>query len=371
MQAMRFTLARSRATLAIGLFAVAGCGGAKDPEADIRAAWVLFLDSVAGNYSQAACSPSRYWVPSEQQQWPCYALASLYLPDDAKPEIVGITAADRGEYRVVTRFDSDSASSPLRSGTATMTVFAVRADGQWLFANALPRLTQAWTRDTVGAVVYVFGPGYPYDRARAERAVAFTDSIAGAFGVPPIERLTYYLTSSVDEVYRIMGLETPIKWGPVGGVAQPVNHQLFSGIPGVGEDYRHELAHVVLSQAVGRSLYFWSEGVATWLGGTTGLDFPSAAATFGKFLSQNPTVSLDAIMAGRSPPAQLYPAGAVLALMVHERGGAEAIKRLGSAGTAANFRAAAESVFGQPWNAIAEEWHKRALEFADGNRSHR
>lgn len=189
------------------------------------------------------------------------------------------------------------------------------------------------------------------DRARAVRAVAFTDSIAGAFGVPPIERLTYYLTSSVDEVYRIMGLETPITWGPVGGAAQPVNHQIFSGIPGVGEDYRHELAHVVLSQAVGRSLYFWSEGVATWLGGTTGMDFRPAAQALGEFLSRNPTVSLDAIMTGRFPQAQLYPAGAVLALMVHERGGAQAIKRLGSEPSVAGFRVAAEadSAGGPEW----------------------
>src|SRR2546422_5180094 len=28
--------------------------------------------------------------------------------------------------------------------------------------------------------------------------------------------------------------------------SQPVNHQLLSGIPAVGEDYRHELAHMVI-----------------------------------------------------------------------------------------------------------------------------
>jgi hypothetical protein len=86
-------------------------------------------------------------------------------------------------------------------------------------------------------------PGYLFDRGRAERAVAFTDSVAAAFGVPHLDHLTYYLTSSEAEVYRIMGLQTDIKWAPLGGVAQPTNHQLFSGLPSIGGDYRHELAH--------------------------------------------------------------------------------------------------------------------------------
>jgi len=102
-------------------------------------------------------------------------------------------------------------------------------------------------------------------RGRADRAAAFIDSLATAFGVPRLEHLTYYLTSSVDDVYRILGLETDKKWGPVGGLAQPVNHQLLSGIPAVGEDYRHELAHmVIMPLLMGRpTLYFISESVPT------------------------------------------------------------------------------------------------------------
>ena len=207
---------------------------AHGPAAEIHRTWLRYLESVAGNRYLGACRPSPYWDPAEQRQWPCYSLANLYLPDSATAEVLSIqpaAATGTTEYRVVTRFDTDSASSPLQSSTATMAVFAARSDTGWLFANALPRLTRAWCRETVGPITYVLEPGYPFDRQRAERAVAFTDSLAATFGVPRLQPLTYYLTSSSDEVFRIMGLETPRRWGPAGGVAQPVNHQLFSGIP--------------------------------------------------------------------------------------------------------------------------------------------
>lgn len=341
---------------------------AQNPVGEIRRTWLRYLESVAGDRYLQACRPSPFWDPGEQRQWPCYSLANLYLPDSATAEVRSIqpaAATDAHEYRVVTLFHTDSASSPLQSSIATMTVFAVRSDTGWLFANALPRLTRAWRRETVGPVTYVLEPGYSFDRQRAERAVAFTDSLAATFGVPPLEPLTYYLTSSSDEVFRIMGLETPRKWGPVGGVAQPVNRQLFSGIPAVGEDYRHELAHIVLRPLVSRTLYFISEGVPTWLGGTTGMDFPTAARGLGTLLSQQPSVTLDSILTGRFPPAQFYPAGGVFTLMAHEEGGVDAVKALFNSGvTVAEFRTAMERLFGRPWASIAAEWRRRALSFA-------
>ena len=101
-----------------------------------------------------------------------------------------------------------------------MTVYVMREGGEWMLANALVPNTRGWRRDTVGA----------------------------------------------------------LKFGATGGLAQPVNRQLFSGIPALGEEYRHELAHLVLAPLMTSSTWcVVSEGVATWLGGTTGGDFQTAA----------------------------------------------------------------------------------------------
>jgi hypothetical protein len=314
--------------------------------------------------------PSPYWLASEQQLWRVYDLAASYLPDSAVPEVLSIRPEPGfdGEYRVVTRFHSDNDNNAMRSRTVTVTVFAVRSGNEWVLANALPRLTRTWRRETAGAITYVMEPDYPFDRARAERAAAFVDSLASALDVPRLEHLTYYLTSSEDDVARILGLETPNKWGPVGGLAQPTNHQLFSGIPALGEDYRHELTHMVILPLMGSTTYFVSEGVPTWLGGTTGMDFPTAARGLATFLRQHPNVALDSLLSGHYPVAQFYRAGGVFVKLVYDQGGTNAVKALFDCGPSLpDFRTAVEHLLGRPWTSIAADWRRLALSFASEN----
>jgi len=138
--------------------------------------------------------------------------AGFCLRDDAVPEILTIDPVG-DTFRITTAFHV-SLPPPVTWWTdVTMTVYAEREGGEWMLANALVPNTRGWRRDTVGA----------------------------------------------------------IKFGATGGLAQPVNRQLFSGIPALGKVYRHELAHLVLAPLMTPSTWYMaSEGVATWLGGTTG-----------------------------------------------------------------------------------------------------
>jgi hypothetical protein len=152
---------------------------ARGPGAEIYRTWLRYLGSMAGQYRMGAWQPSPYWLAAEQQRWHVYNLAMAYLPDSATPEVLTVqraSAPDQGEYRVVTRFREDSAGSPMQSSTVRMTVFALRSGDGWVFANALPRFTRTWRRETLGTITYVIEPGYAFDRGRAVRAVAFTDS---------------------------------------------------------------------------------------------------------------------------------------------------------------------------------------------------
>jgi hypothetical protein len=151
----------------------------------------------------------------------------------------------------------------------------------------------------------------------------------------------------------------------VGGAAQPVNRQLFSGIPAIGEEYRHELAHLVLAPLVSaRTSYFISEGVPTWVGGTTGQDFPTAVRGLAAFLTERPKVSLDSILSRAWPAAQFYPAAAMIAAMAHERGGVNSVKALFNAGAGDQLRRELERLLGRPWNVIQADWRARILQSA-------
>lgn len=349
--------------------------GARGAEAEIYRSWVKYLDSKDGQFSRNAGTPSPYWLASEQQQWRAYDLAALYLPDGARPEVLSIAAEPEpsGEYRVVTLFHAPDENNSLRSREVRLTVFAVPTDSGWRFGNALPRLTREWRRDTVGSITYVIEPGYPYSRARGGQAAAFVDSLARALGVPPPEHLTYYLDSTEDEITRTLGLETDTKWGAVGGLGQPINGQLFSGIPALGENYRHELTHlVILPLVLGHATpYLISEGVPTWLGGTTGMDFPTAARGLAGFLSQHPELTLDSLMTGHFPVAQFYPAGAVFVDMTFRHGGTAAVKTLFDAGfSPEQFHATAERIYRKRWAEIAADWRTHALSFQAGPDEH-
>ena len=345
---------------------------AQTPQAQIYRTWMQYLDASGGHYTRAAFTPSPYWVASEQQRWHVYALALAYLPEGAAPDVLTIepTTDSSGEYRVVTRFTAANENNAMRSRTATVTVFAVPSPTGWLLANALPRLTRTWHRDTVGPITYVYASQYPFRRDSAQHAAAFVDSLAAALGVPPPEHLTYFLTSSDEQVYQIMGLETEKRWGPVGGVAQPTNYQLFSGIPALGEDYRHELTHIVILPLMsGNTTYLVSEGIPTWFGGTTGMDYATAVRGLAGFLREHPTVSLDSIMDGHYPVAQFYPAAAVLVSMVYARGGTEAVKSLFDDGpTNQDLRSGLTHLLGQPWDGIAMQWRELVLSFGPAAR---
>jgi len=343
------------------------------PEAaSVYRVWQRYLASKNGEWSVNAGAPSIDWLQSEQKRWPMYDLASFYIPHGAIPEIVSVErteACGRSEYRILTRFRSGNRGPGVSSLAAVnVTVYAVRDADRWVLANALPFRTCAWRRAAVGQITYIFAPGYPYDAARARRAVAFSDSVASAFSLPRLDSLTYYLTTSIDEMYEIIGLESDIKYGsgPVGGLAQPVNHQLFSGNPRIGEEYRHELAHLILAPiCCGGTSYLVSEGVPTWLGGTAGMDFATAARGLGAFLADNPAVSLDSILSGSYDNAIVYPAGAVLADLVFERGGVTAVKGLFNAGgTPTDLRSSLERQLGRPWRAILLDWRQRAMALA-------
>ena len=337
--------------------------------AEISHVWQAYLLSKHGKYNSAARTPTEYWLESEKAKWPVYDLAGFYLDDDSRFEVKDIARVPRqntlgtaDEYRITTIFRSgDPNATTLTPRTSiTVTVYAVRTSNGWKLSNALPRTTATWRRDTVRNVTYVFAPDYPYSRARALRAVAFTDSLADALRLPRLEPIRYFLLPNVNEVYRIIGLEPDVKYSGAGGLAQPINHQMFSGTPSEGEEYRHELAHLILMPLVNeRTLYFVSEGVPTWLGGTSGMDFKAATKSLSAYLAKNPKVTLDTFLSGCCPRPEFYSAGAVLTALAFERGGNEALKQLFNAGIGADFQNAIAKMLGTPWTTIASDWRRK------------
>ena len=347
--------------------------GSNSNEAIIYRTWQAYLESKHGDLPANAGTPSALWDSTEQAKWPMYDLAGLYVPPGSRPDVESIRldrSSGRVEYELVIPLraqnadSADSVTSPL----VTMTVYAVPERNRWVLANALPRTTRNWPQRTVGQITYFVEPPLRFDSTRARRAVAFVDSLAAAFEVPRLGPLEYYVTSSVDAALNILGVSFPARYGSNGGFSKPVNQQLFSGIPALGEDYRHELVHLVVRPLLRGSTMtiLATEGLATWLGGTGAQSFPATIRQFESYLKAHPEVTLNTIVGPSSPPQeQSYPAGAVLCAMLFEHGGTAALKGFLQAGPGyGDLRAALERLLGRPWVQIVADWRATVTRLA-------
>jgi len=342
-----------------------------ESEAAVRTLWSEYLASKRGQYARYANAPSAQWDSTEQAQWPLYDLAGFYLSDGAVPEVLSVTplrSHGSPAYRVVTRFwpagttVRDSSVTP----ELTMTVFAHRRNGRWVLANALTYNTAAWKRESRGRVTFRVAPALPFNASRAERTAAFVDSLALAFRVAPPPRLDYYVTESVDQALEIQGTHFPRRFGAAGGFSKPVNFQVFSGIPALGEEYRHEVVHVILLPLIrgsGTSLLA-SEGVATWFGGTAGRDYARSVRHMDSLLVARPDITLDKVVDDMSVSSDIRnAAGAVLAEMVHEVGGVAAVREyLRTPGE--DIRGALERLLARPWPEVSRAWRERVHQIA-------
>lgn len=342
-------------------------------ELAVRQVWDEYLASKNGRFAANAGTPTPLWSASEQAQWPMYDLAGFYLPDQSVPEVLSVTpvnAAVDSAYQIVTRFWAAS-PTPRDSSTKpvlTMTVYARREGGRWVLANALPFLTHTWLRESRGRITYSIAPALRFDASKAVRAAAFVDSLAAAFGVPAPERIDYYVAESVDQALEILGVVVPERYGAAGGFAKPVNFQVFAGIPALGEDYRHELAHVVLLPILrgASTSLLASEGVPTWLGGTAGRDFQGSVRHLASLLQDHPQLTLDVIVDSAGVSSDIRnAAGAVLAQMLNESDGADAVREfLRTPGTHRALREALERLLQRPWPTIVAEWRRRVDQIA-------
>jgi hypothetical protein len=253
---------------------------------------------------------------------------------------------------------------------AVYRVYATREGGRWVLANALPRLTRRWHRDTIGRITFVFPPARSFVRARAESTVAFVDSLARAFEVAAPATITYYFTDDLTETLGALGLDFfPIGSDTVGG--RSLDDLVFIGSSSNGEGYRHELAHVVLRPFLAplNAAGLVQEGLMTWVGGSAGLHFKDLMPRLKQYLDAYPDITLDGILTNPPPRVGTLDVGydglAVLCRMVYDAGGLEGIRSLANAGREPHvILTTVARVLGVAESRLNRLWHERIAELS-------
>jgi hypothetical protein len=83
---------------------------------------------------------------------------------------------------------------------------------------------------------------------------------------------------------------------------------------------------------------------------------------YADYLRTHAEITLDSVLMAEAADLGIRPAGAMLALMVNEHGGVDAVKSLLRAGRSdAELRDALSRSLGIPWQEIMMEWRRRIL----------
>ena len=356
---------------AVGVAVGFGVDTVGAPNQEIFALWRGYLTS------RPVCGrPNALWSRLEQQQWPSVDLLCPYVYQGfTKFTVVHLAPAIGldSTYLIRTLIASVSDSSQDVKPLALYRVYATRERGQWVLANALPRLTRRWNSERVGRITFVFPATRAFSRSRAEKTAAFVDSLARAFDVPSPPSIRYYFTDDLSETLRAAGLEFfPLGSDTVGGRSEVTNRLVFVGSSSNGEAYRHELAHVVLWPFLAqlKTAGLVQEGLMTWTGGSAGLDFKELIPGLKRYLDAHLDLTLESVMTNPPPRAGTLDVGydglAVLCKMVYDAGGIGAVRSLANSGseprlvlnTAAQLLSVPPARLDQLWRARIAAWSR-------------
>jgi hypothetical protein len=317
----------SRIHVAVGF----GVDTARSPNREIFA---LYQDYLAQRLD--TIRPNPFWSRVEQQRWPIFDVLGGYIYQGFSHFTVVHLAPAVGldsTYLIRTLVSSVDDSTHDVRPLALYRVYAIREEGRWVLANALPRLTRAWSRETIGRVTFAYPSGYRFDLHHAQATAAFVDSLARAFQVPAPPAIDYYFTGDLVETFSAMGLDFfPIGSDTVGGRSNVPDRLVFVGSSGNHEGYRHELAHIILQPLVsqGNTAGLVMEGLMTWTGGSAGLDFRQLLPGLAAYVAAHPDLTLQRVLT--APPQREgtldvgYDGFAVLCEMIYQEGGLEALR---------------------------------------------
>jgi hypothetical protein len=298
------------------------------------------VDAVQGYFAtpRPGIDSTPYWRASEQLGVPQYDPGSGTLGFDFPGMIVQITpdVPDDSVYVIKVLFATLDSTHHRFQPIALRRFYAVQENGAWVLTSALARHTATWSETQVGRIRYHYSPSHLFSVARARQAAILVDSLSHILGVPAPEAIDYYVAPSADEMARLLGFDwLKLPSGPDAGRGGWAGaHRVFSGDPRQGENYGHELAHIIAAPArgtQGRHILV-EEGFATWIGGTAGQSVATTRAHLLEFARRHPSYPWEQMKRHSTPSAIRYATGALLVDAVFREAGWVGVRHLLQAG---------------------------------------
>ena len=316
------------------------------------------------------------WDPSDKLFARAGDVAASQAYQGFPATVVGVIPVDRQDsvYTVRILHALADAQSGAARPLAVQRLFAVRdrqAPFGFRLTSPLLRLTRDWARLSAGRLTFRYAPGLSPNTGRIRRAVAFVDSLARMFAVEPPEQIDAYVAATVEEAQRAIGLDFTVDASGPGegrGARTLRGNIILIGDDRIGEAYLHELVHAVLNPTLRGRTYLWSEGVATWLGGSRGRSLSQMYLELQALQRAQRTMSLRSLLrrheqrGGKTETDAVVATGALIMEAVYARHGTTGVRALAGLPTYEAILQALPSYLGlaNSNDATIDEWWRSA-----------
>lgn len=255
-----------------------------------------------------------------------YQFPSNQLLDYYKPTILSIEK-EGDYYGIRTMFAADGLEGEYRKSNpwCITKLYAINENGKWKLKNALPIITENWTKKPIGEITFIYPPNHTFDEDLAKKAIQFCNEISEEFLFPHWQPFDFYITNSGDELGKLLNFDFSFA-GYTTGIGMNENRMLLSGLG--SEFYPHEFIHLIVPTLHRHGLI--EEGFATWKGGQGGKTFEESAVILANEIVLNQTVTFTDVLTKKWgwQYAAFYTTGAIFFKVAYDKGGIVLVKKL-------------------------------------------
>ncbi len=297
--------------------------------------WKAYLENPR-HYGQ----PNDYWSSTIYER-PDFAYVNLlfYLYNARRAQrpiqcnILGVQPKEEGIYQLKTMYSEVDDSTGQLSLSYIASVFA-REDGEgYSFFGATEYYQGRYEVRQVDSIKYLIHPEHDFQEEEAKKMAAYNQEVAKKFNTAPLS-FDYVVANNTNDLAILYGLEfSPYSMNavPTGGLADTRNKVLYAG--NNSAYYPHELVHLYTFAGFGRQHHAWvDEGIAAFLGGSTGYYIEWHWQKLKAFLADDPDYALDDLKAletdipnGEYTTDFRYAIGGYLMYLIHEKEGMQGL----------------------------------------------
>jgi hypothetical protein len=297
---------------------------------EIAALWTNYLNSKPDSLYD-----NPYWNNTEKAKYKefdfstpyLYQLPSRQLLNYFKPTILSIVR-EGAYYSIRTLFSAEGLEGVYQKTNpwCITKLYAVRENGEWRLKNALPIITENWSRKTVGKITFIYPQQHKFNIELAIKANQFCEDLSREFRFPEWKPFEFYITENGDEMGKLLNFDFYAA-GYTTGIGNKYTRILLGGTG--SEYYPHEFVHLILPEFKRHGLI--EEGFSTWKGGQeAGKTFEESAELLANELAKNDTVTFSDVLNRQWgwQYAAFYTTGAIFCKAAYDKGGIDLVKKL-------------------------------------------